>query len=174
MGRISEHVGRELSWMRASDPAIGYELRDGESVVATLRVEGSLASSAAGTSDDGEWRLSRTGLLRNNVAVTDATGKRKLAKFKKSATGRGGVLEISGGERLSVRVDLDIAKYELATSKGAAIVSMRVAGHARQLTGQVEIHAAAKEMPELPWIPLFLWCLSVMQHIDVAFAAPAV
>lgn len=78
MKRMADLAGRELRWVKSD----GYELRDGDTVAATLRFRSMWGSLATAESADGCWTFKRVGSTESGeplVRFTKIGGLLKLS-----------------------------------------------------------------------------------------------
>lgn len=165
MENIFGYTGKELNWMPVKN--IGYVLHvhDLQTSIAILGVQGAFGSKAEGKCANGSWKFKRVGMLQNSISVQESDSGRQLAVFKKR--GMGGVLEIAGGKKITVKRNALMTEYELLQENELLIHYCY-----KQDRPQVFIQPVAANVPELPWMVLFLGYLVIMQRIDANYNAP--
>ena len=82
MLRIGELIGRDLHWNQPSGFKMEYELRDGETLAATLRFRSSFGSLATAESADGRWTFKRVGFWHPVITVRASNEEATLATFR--------------------------------------------------------------------------------------------
>ena len=80
---------------------------------------------------------------------------------------RGGTLELPDGRRFPANSNFWHTRYQIKTDGDSPLVTFQREG-ALHLSASVEIHDAARKLPELPWLVMLGWYLMVMQQMDAA------
>jgi hypothetical protein len=167
MMKMTELIGHELRWVQPRAMKAEYELRTGNIIAATLRYRRfSFGTFATAASADGSWTFN---LVRIPVSFWDiwhwwlkvtvrASGaETDLAVFKDNTSSWGGKLELPDGRKyLYYTTASGISrrtKCEFTTETDDALISYRKVGEPWfHMSSEVEIHALAKEVPEMPWM----------------------
>lgn len=168
--RMHEAACLDLRWVQPKTFRPVYELRAGEQVAATLAFCNSFQSMATGESADGCWNFKRIGLLGTQVTIRVCGSESDVALFRNSTWGNGGSLEMPDGRKFRANINFSATRYQLMTLSGIALLTFSRIGGWLHLSGGVVVHDAAKPMPELPWLVLLAWYLTVMMHRDSAVA----
>lgn len=173
MKSIRALVGRELKWVQPHALKMEYELQDSGEVVASLRFRSSLGSFATGECAEGCWTFKRIGFWHTRATVRECGSDCDIAVFRNKTWADGGTLELSDGRRYPANTNFWKTEYEFTTEAGEPLVRYRSIGGVLHLSSLVEIHRAAADLKELPWLVLLGWYLTVMMHMDAAAAAAA-
>ncbi len=164
MDEIYNHLGEELHWSR--DEKAGLVLRAGDEPAqfAVMIAKGAYASIAEGRCGEGSWKFSRSGFLKNNIAITD-TAEKEIGAFKKK--GSGGFLEIDEGKKYEVIRNGLMTQYGLFFEKQLLV-------RCQLIQNQLKVYLIpeAKDFAELPLLVLFLTYLMIMQRIETNFSLP--
>jgi hypothetical protein len=171
MMRLAEFVGHELKWVQPHALKMEYELRAGDMVVATLHFRSSFGSFAAATSADGTWTFKRVGFWQTRATIRAIGSETDLAIFKNNTWSGGGTLELLDGRKYPANTNFWLTQYEFRTEKDVPLISYRNIGGILHLSSMTEILPPAKEIPEMPWMVLLGWYLTVMMRMDSAAAA---
>ncbi len=171
MMNLAELVGHELKWIQPHAMKMEYELRTGDGVAATLRFRSSFGSFATATSADGIWTFKRVGFWQTRVTIRASETETDLAIFRNNTWSGGGTLELTDGRKYLANTNFWLTQYEFKTEKGESLVSYKNIGGMLHLSSVTQIHALAKDIPEMPWIVLLGWYLTVMMHMDSAAVA---
>jgi AcrR family transcriptional regulator len=154
-----------------------YELRAADSLgndllVAALRFGGAFSSFASGECADGAWDFDRTGFWQTRAVVRSANSQSDLAVFQYNTWRDKGVLELPGSRRYLAATNFWKTRFEFRQEMGEQplIVCEKIGGFLRLSSGLV-ISSIARNLPELPWMTLLAWYLTVMMHRDTAAAA---
>lgn len=100
---IQPNLLSALEWRQPSTFSRAYQLKSGDSVVATLdflKVLGTLARARTAAQS---WTFKRAGFLTPVVTVRDEGSDADLATYHPNWTGNKGQLALPGGERLEFR-----------------------------------------------------------------------
>lgn len=171
MRRISELIGSELKWVQPTAFKMQYELRSGNDLVAVLRISGLFRDQAAAESADGFWTFERVGFWRNKVRVRARGSKADDAVFKTSRWGDGsGMLQLPDGRKVSATTNFWRTEYQFSNEAGEPLLRLSGGGVLRQ-NANVEVHARAARMPELPWLVMLGLFLMVIARADASSAA---
>lgn len=174
MLRMSELTGRELQWVQPSGFKMEYELRDGETLAATLRFRSSFGSLATAESADGCWTFKRIGFWQPTVTVRVCGQEANLATFKNNTWSSGGTLELTDGRKYQASTNFWATKYEFKSDAGEELVSYKQIGGLLHMSSLVSIHPPAALIAEMPWVVPFGWYLTVMMYMDSAASSAAV
>jgi hypothetical protein len=170
MKRMSDLVDRSLKWVQPSAMKMNYELHAGDEVAATLRFRSSWGTFAKGEGADGCWTFKRVGFWQTRVTIRVCDADTEIALFRNNTWTGGGTLELSDGRRLRATTNLWQTQSEFQDEAGEALIRLRSAGLIH-LSAIVEIQPSARRLPELPWIVMLGWYLTVMMHTDSAAAS---
>lgn len=173
MKRIAELVGRELKWVQPHTFKTEYELHiDGE-LAATLRFRSSFGSLATAESADGCWTFKRVGFWQTRVTIRACGTEADIAIFKNNTWSGGGTLEFPDGRKFLANTNFWMTKYEFKTEEDEALFGYRNIGGMLHLSAAVDIQPKAAHIPEIPWMVMLGWYLTLMLHRDSAAAAAA-
>jgi hypothetical protein len=170
MKKIAELIGRELEWVQPSAWKMEYELRAGDELIATLRFRSSFGSFATAESADGCWTFKRVGFWQTRVTIRGCGSEMDIAMFMNNTWSGGGALELPDGRKVLATTNLWQTNFEFRTEAGEALVRLKTGGLVH-LSAAVEIQPSAAGMPELPWVVMFGWYLTVMMYMDTASSA---
>ena len=173
MKKIGEMIGRELEWVQPSAWKMEYELRAGGELIATLRFRSSFGSFATAESADGCWTFKRVGFWQTRATIRGCESETDIAMFKNNTWSGGGTLELLDGRKLLATTNLWQTNFEFKSETGEILVRFKTGGLVH-LSATVEVQPDAAGMPELPWIIMFGWYLTVMMYMDTASTAGAV
>jgi hypothetical protein len=168
---LRELIGREARWTQPSAMAASYVLDVGGSAAATLTFRSSFGSLATGESADGCWTFKRVGFFATRVTIRACGDDQEIAVFHNATWKGGGTLEVPGGKAYRANVNFWQTRFEIATDTDVPLVSFTRIGGAFHLGSDVQIHAAAGDLRELPWMVMLGWYLTVMAHRDSSTAA---
>ncbi len=172
--KLVELIGYELKWVQPHAMKREYELRAGEDLIAaTLRFRSGFGSFATATSADGEWTFKRTGFLQTKVTIRAAGSYNDLAVFKNSTWKGGGTLELPDGRSYPANTNFWATQYEFKTELGDSLIRYRKIGGFLHMSSAVEIDPMAKSLPEMPWMVMLGWYLTLMMYSDNAAVVAA-
>ncbi len=174
MKKIADLVERELKWIQPHATKMEFELKDGEETAATLRFRSLFGSFATAESADGAWTFKRIGFFQTKATVRALGSETDLGVFKNNTWKDGGTLELPDGRRYPADTNLWATKCSFKTEAGAPLIGFQKIGGVLHMSSFVQIHEAARGIPELPWMTLLGWYLTVLMHADrMAMAAAA-
>ena len=166
--RLSDLVGQGMIWSKPDWKKGVYELRFGEKKVATLRFRSMWGTFATGETEEGSWTFKRVGFFQNRVTIRSADSDPDVGVFVNDWK-MGGTLELPDGRRYRANSNFWMTSYAFTNEAGQPLVSFsRVGGIT--LSAAMEIHPAAADLGELPWLVMLGWYLAVMLHNDSAVA----
>jgi hypothetical protein len=173
-GHASAHIrdlaGVPLRWTQPHALTQEFELLAGGVVGATLTFRGMFGSQATGRSRDGCWTFKRLGFIATRVSIRVCETEADLAVFRNSTWSGGGTLELPDGRKCPANCNFWQTRYEIRTESDSPLVTFSRVGGLFHLSSDVEIHPDAVAWPELPWLVMLGWYLTVMQHRDAAVA----
>jgi hypothetical protein len=161
MMKMTELIGHELQWKQPSVWKREYELCTGDIIAATLRFPG-FFDTATAASADGSWTF-KGGYYRTKVTVRASGAETDLAVLKWNTWSTRGTLELPDGRKYLANRNFWSWKLEFKTETGDALISYRkIGGRGHKSSWWGEIHALAKEVPEMPWMVLLWWYLTIL------------
>jgi len=164
----SIEIGQEvLSWMQTRAFNMGFELRDGDGVVATLGFRSLFSSRAVAACGEDRWAFRRVGLWRRRTTVRVEGSDTDLAVFYPSLWARGGVVDLLDGRHYRVATNLWLSRMAMADEGGVSLFTMKVSGIFR-LRATVSFPPLANRVAELPWLVLLCCYLIVILQMDRA------
>lgn len=167
---IAEVIGRELKWVQPSAWKMEYELRADDELIATLRFRSSWGTFATAEGADGCWTFKRVGFWQTKATIRGCGSDTDVAEFKNNTWSGGGTLALSDGRQLSASTNGWRTTFEFKSGSGETLVRFKSGGFVH-LSATVEIQPDANGMPELPWIVMLGWYLTVMMYMDSASMA---
>jgi hypothetical protein len=172
MKKIRDLIGRELKWVQPHATKMDFELKDGEEIAATLHFRSLFGSFATAESADGTWTFKRIGFFQTKATVRALDSETDLGVFKNNTWRDGGTLELPDGRKYPADTNFWATKYSLKTEAGEPLIGFQKIGGVLHMSSTVHIHEAGRQIPELPWMTLLGWYLTVMMHVDrMAMAA---
>jgi hypothetical protein len=172
MKKITDLVGRELTWVQPHALKMHFELRDADEVAAELRFRSSLGSHATAESGDGKWTFKRVGFWQAKATVREFQSETDIAEFRNNTWASGGTLVLPDGRQFKANSNFWMTEYGFETEAGEPLVKYRRIRGVLHVSAQVEI-GASRLLREMPWLASFGWYLAVLMHSDAAGAAAA-
>jgi hypothetical protein len=166
-------AGQDLQWRQPKALKVEFELRAGEEVVGTLAFRNSFGSFATGASADGRWTFKRQGFFKPTVTVRAEGAESDLGVFRNRTWKGGGTVELPDGRHLLASTNFWQTRYELTADTDAPLITYRRTSGIMHMSAGMEIHDAAIELPELPWLVMLGWYLRVLLHRDSAAVVAA-
>jgi hypothetical protein len=167
--RIADVTG--LRWTQPRTMTRHFELRADADVLATLTFVTMFGSLAKGESADGCWTFKRGGFIRTHVTVRECQAQEDLAIFRNNTWSGGGTLELPDGRRYAANSNFWQTRYDIRTIDETPVVTFERIRGMLHLGSEVTMHAGSRRLPELPWLIMLGWYLTVMQHRDAAVVA---
>lgn len=163
MKRMTELIGCDLEWIQPKALKMEYELRvDGDESIASLRFNSSLFGFlATAESADGCWTFNQIGFSKPKTVIRACASDIDFAVFENSGRGEGGILELSNGHRYLATAGLAQTRYTFKTEAGDPLIRFKPRGWLH-LSANVEILPTAGNLPELPWMVMLGWYLTVI------------
>jgi hypothetical protein len=172
MRKIAELISQQLKWVQPSALKMHYELRAGDELASTLRFRSSFGSFATGESADGCWTFKRIGFWKTRVTIRRCDEDVDIATFKNNTWSSGGTLELSDGRKFLASTNFWQTNFEFHDEMGRQMVKFKTGGLIH-FSATVDIEPNAVSVPELPWVIMLGWYLTIMMHIDTTTAATA-
>src|SRR5262245_42581628 len=142
----------QLHWSRPRWFRREFEIRSGESVVATLRMRGAFRPVGVFESDGGTWTMTRLGFLQNRATIR--SGGTDIAEFRSNAFGHAGDLTFASGHRFTLSINFWMTRLEVRAQTGEPVLVLHRRGLCGR-TGDVEIAPTARSLAELPLLAAF-------------------
>ena len=163
--KIRELPATEMRWTQPRTFAREYELRT-DQVVGTLTFPSMFGSLARGESSDGCWTFKRLGFISTIVTIRPCHSNQNVAVFRNNTWSSGGALEFPDGRSYLANSNFWQTRYSIHTVEEAPLITFDRVRGISHLSSDVEIHEAARSLPELPWLIMLGWYLTVMQYSD--------
>lgn len=166
MMKLAKLAGQELKWVQPHASKMEYELRAGNAVAATLRFRSSFGSFATATSADGTWTFKRVGFSQTKATIRASEAETDLAVFKNNTWSGGGTLELPDGRKYPANTNFWATQFEFTTEMGDTLIRYKNIGGFLHMSSETEILPIARNIPELPWMVMLGWYLTVMMLMD--------
>lgn len=173
MRKIAELVGQKLEWVQPGVFKMHYELRADDELAATLRFRSSFGSFATGESADGCWTFKRIGFWQTRVTIRACGDDVDIATFKNNTWSGGGTLELSDGRKFLATTNFWQTNLEFQEESGSTLIKFKTGGLLHP-SATVHVEPNTVSLPELPWVVILGWYLTVMMHMDSAAAVAAI
>lgn len=157
-----------LEWRQHSSFARSYELKSGDSVLATIdfkKVFGTLAEAA--TSDQ-SWTFKRTGFLTPLVTARVAGTEQDVAWYKPGLMGTKGEVHLAGGEVFEFKsTNFWGSQWALLTPSDEILIRFHNQGVLKH-GAHVEVAPEAAERPDLALLLTLCWYILALHQQDSA------
>lgn len=173
MESFANVAGQALTWIPSKTTRRAYELRAGDTVVATLEQPSAWRSDRVGTAADGAWRFTMKGFLRSQLIITDAQSGAEVAAMSRPDWAGKGTLTLPDGRRYQWRngnvwrskwIWLDAQGQPLAHFKESTVLRTRC---------EVEIASAAWADPHVALLAILGWQIMLLINQSRAAATAA-
>ena len=173
MEKIVSSIGLTLEWQQPKLFKMEYELKSGDSLLATLRFRSSWGTFATAQSADGCWTFKRVGFWQTRVTVHACDSEDELAVYKNNTWSDGGTLLFPDTRKYLANTNFWQTQYEFKTENGEPLIHFQNDGFVRP-SAKVTIQESARAIPELSWMVALGWYMIIMMQNDSASAAVAV
>jgi hypothetical protein len=165
---------RQLSGLEWKQPAAfrrGYELRSGDSVLASLDFVKMLGSLAEGEVVGGRWTFKRSGFLAPKATARVEGSEQDIALYEPNWSGTKGLFRLAGGEILDFKsTNFWASEWVLADSRGTQLLRYHTKGVLRA-GAALELSPDLKQRADLPLLLLLTWYVLVLHQEDTGSAA---
>jgi len=145
----------------------GYELKQNNQVVATLKRPSLWSSQYVASATNANWRLHRTGFWGCGVEIIDSASQQPIATFKSVWGGKGTLTFADGQKFLVVSQGCWRPVWHVTTESGQAVLQVR------QREKRVEV-ANATVVPEGRRSLLIMFALYRMRQAEEAAGAAVI
>lgn len=175
MPSLRDFVGQPLRWIRPRFFRNTYELRIGDTTLATVSRNGVFKSRTLATADEQQWTFTREGFLKPRLVVypgdlsdsgESGVSSQPLASFKRNWKGAGELIFNDGRSYSWVSTGFWRSTWSLVAPWGVTLLTMK----RRHV---LEIAPAASDLPELPLLALFAFYVAIVAEEEAAAAAAA-
>lgn len=160
-----------LEWRQPSTFGRAYELRSGDSLIATLdflKVLGTLARARTATES---WTFKRAGFLTPVVTVRAEGGEMDLATYHPNWSGNKGQLDLPGGERLEFRAtNFWSTEWALSSPQGGELLRFHNKGLLHH-GASVDVAEAARARSDIGMLITLCWYILTLHMQDASVAA---
>lgn len=162
MKGIFDHIDEELQIVQPSALRWRFEIRTGDSIVASLSFHRFLGSRARVESENGCWTFRRTGFLPKRISIHVTGQEMEIAGYVENMWTKGGTLRLLDGREFGVRANFWLTRFEILSADGSLIVRYsRVRGLLHR-SAAVRILPEAGALEELPWLVPLGWYIAVI------------
>jgi hypothetical protein len=172
MKNIKSVVDHELVWTQQSMLKQEYDLLFGGEKVAVLRFPKMMGTLGVAESGDGTWTFERLGFWKSKTVVKANGSTEELGSYVSNTWKGGGVLELPTGKNFIVWRSAWKGLSEFRTEDGEALFQIHQRG-AFRVSAALRINRIALQHPELAWLVLFGFYLTLMARRDTATQAAA-
>ena len=173
MKTTTSNTSSRLGWRQTHSLPRAFELRDGESVVASLRWQRVFRTLAIGDAPSGQFEFERAGFLRPRVRVRARSGTPFVAEVPLSWCG-GATVELPGGRTYRwSKTSFWRSEWMWSDGSGVLLVSIRPVFAGLRRGGEVRPTAAGRDCPDLAFLSLLGWYLLVLHQDDTAVVVTA-
>jgi hypothetical protein len=167
MRKIYALVDHGIAWQQLPGFKSEYELRFGDDLVATMKLPKMLSSAAVYQCEEGSCSIERVGLLSSKTIVRSGTSNAEIATYTARGWRGGGIVELTEGRKLELRMNMWKRAFEWVTDGGESIVQMKGRGFLKYCV-DVTMNRSALKWPELPWLVALLFYQMIMHRRDSA------
>jgi hypothetical protein len=171
MKHVRDYVGRDLQWTQPHAFTAAYELRSGDDLIGMLTFRSSFGSLATGASADGRWTFKRVGFFSTRVTARADGSDSDLVVFRNNTWTGGGTVELPDGRHWLATTNFWQTRYEITTSAETPLLTFHQTSGLLHTSSAVNIHEAAADLPELPWLVMLGWHLRILMQHHAAAAA---
>jgi hypothetical protein len=147
-----------------------FELRAGDTVLATLCWENSWGSLATGETAEGRWTLKRAGFLRPRITVRVAGSDAEAAVVTLQWSGNGDVQLTDGHQFRWARMNFWHSEWAFTNTGGEPLLVFKPKFVMMGSEAEIEIEAQALSLPELSLLALLGWYLMVLINEETVAA----
>lgn len=157
-----------IEWRQPGAFCRTYELRGGDSLLATLHFVKMLGSLAEGEVHDTKWTFKRSGFLSPKATARIAGSEADLIHYEPNWSGQKGIFRLPGGEVLDFRsANFWCSEWTLTDAHGQQVLRYHTKGVLHS-GADLDVNPAARERPDLPLLILFTWYVLVLHREDSA------
>lgn len=171
--RAIHSVQGPLEWVQPRGLKMHYELRSNEELVAKLSFRTLSGSFATAESGDGCWTFKRVGFFQTRATMRACGSDAGIAAFKNNTWSGGGALALADGREFLVTTNVWQTQLEIRNAAGEVLIHLQTSGLWKN-SAAVNITPLGRQSPELPWIPLFAWYVTVLMLMDAGGVAAVV
>lgn len=169
MERLADAIDRPLHWSQPRSFQRTFELRAGETLVATLVFPSTWETLATARTAESTWTLQRNGWCRPQSTVRREGHSDNLAVFESRIWSSGGTLTCRDGRTIEVITNFWQTKIEFVSGRDDVLFRYHTEGTLR-CEARVEWTPAGRGFDEWPWLLCFGWYLVVNMYNDAANA----
>jgi hypothetical protein len=163
-----------LEWKQPAAFRRAYELRAGDSVVASLEFVKMLGSLAEGEVAGARWTFKRSGFVSPKATARVAGSEEDIALYEPNWSGRQGLFRLEGGEILDFKAtNFWGSEWVLADSRGEQLLRYHTKGVLHTGAG-LELSPEVKQRADLPLLLLLTWYVLVLHREDDGAAAAVI
>ncbi len=162
MKGIFDHIDEELQIVQPNALRWRFEIRTGDSIVASLSFHRFLGSKAYVESENGCWTFRRTGFLPKRISIRVAGQETEIAGYVENMWTKGGTLRLLDGRAFVVRANFWLTRFEILSADGSSIVRYSGIRGLLHRSAAVRILPEAGALEELPWLVPLGWYIAVI------------
>jgi hypothetical protein len=162
--RLQEVPGQDLRWIQPDAWKQCYELRAGESLLATMRSEGFWKTSFIVESAEGTWRLDRSGFWTTKVQAIDTTTQAEVVSFPWKFLGDG-LVSLNNNPLRWHSTSFWSSEWAFTDETGTDIIGFKIKGFWRS-GAAISLRSGSEGMP-LPLLLALGWYFHILHTWDL-------
>ena len=163
MKNLSDYFGETLKLIEPSMMKQVCELRDGDSVVASIKSPKVFGSMMITGGEFGNWKIYKPSFWKSSLAIREQGKELPLASFKRKAFSSKGTVYLPVGEQFQIVFHAFKSHIELFNSSGERLVLFTP----RFSWGGEKIDVVVEKKSELldkyPWVVMLVWYLAAQR-----------
>lgn len=172
MRKLAEVVSYELKWSQPSMARREYQLTASGERIGGLGFRSMFGTHATTQGADGSLTFKRVGFWQQKATARAQGSETDLAVFTNNTWSNGGTLRFASGAEFRATSNIWQTRFAFLDASEQPLVTFHLSG-VLHLSSRVEVHAAARSLPQLALLVYFGWYLAVMLHSDSAGASAA-
>jgi hypothetical protein len=162
-----------MEWRQPSAFNRNFELKTGDSQLASLKFLKTFGSLAEGCVLGEAWTFKRSGFLAPKASARVAGNEEDIITYEPNFTGTKGMMRMHNGEMLELKAtNFWGSEWSLLNMRGEVFLQFHLKGMIRH-GSSVAVQPAALDRKDLPLLLLFSWYIIVLHQQDSAAGASA-
>ncbi|MBI5463758.1 MAG: hypothetical protein HY966_02240 [Ignavibacteriales bacterium] len=160
---MTEVTNKSLIWRQPSFWKRHYELRDGDTLLASLDQPSIWSSEAIGKGFDGGWRFKPLDFWNLDIGVSKERQELPFATLRQRVWKREALLELPKGKRLYLVRTFFEGTYSLLDERGVVLLQLKNK-LALKYEAAVQVFTNQFDCPELPWLLILTWYVALIRR----------
>ena len=164
--RLTQLSGETLNLVQPSVWKNNYEIKHGDELIGTVLLKGFGFRLIVKILED-EWEIYRPSFWKSEISIKEKGRENPSATYKRKLFSREGIVSLSMGHKLIIKLGLLRSGYGIYTTNGSCLASLKDKISLKEKT-EINIDSNSELLDKYPWVIVLAWYLSKQRRRSAA------